>query len=87
MAVGILLIKDHKREYTVKATIDRIEGTRAVLILHEDGAVRINLPLSFLPPACREGDILTIRIERDTTETKVAKERVSGRIERLKNRK
>jgi len=69
----------------MKATIDRIEGTIAVLISQDDEAVRINLPVSFLPQGCREGDILTIRIERDTTGTKEAKERLSGRIERLKN--
>jgi len=69
----------------MKATIDRIEGTIAVLISQDDEAVRINLPVSFLPQGCREGDILTIGIERDTTGTKEAKERLSGRIERLKN--
>ena len=71
----------------MKATIDRVEGTMAMLILQDDEAVRFNLPVSFLPPGCREGDILTIGIERDTTGTKEAKERLSGRIERLKNRK
>ena len=71
----------------MKATIDRVEGTMAVLILQDDEAVRFNIPVSFLPPGCREGDILTIGIERDTTGTKEAKERLSGRIERLKNRK
>jgi len=71
----------------MKATIDRIEGTTAVLISLADEAVRINLPVSLLPPGCREGDILIVEIERDTSGTKNAKERVSGRIERLKNRK
>jgi hypothetical protein len=71
----------------MKATIDRVEGSMAVLILKEDAAVRINIPVSLLPPGCREGDILTIGIERDTTGTKEAKERLSGRIERLRNRK
>jgi len=71
----------------MKATIDRIEGTIVVLILEEDEAVRINLPLSFLPEGCREGDILTIGIKRDTPGTKEAKERLSRRIGRLKNKK
>ena len=71
----------------MKATIDRIEGTTAVLILLDDEAVRINLPVFILPPGCREGDILMIRIERDATGTKEVKERVSGRIQRLKNQK
>ena len=69
----------------MKATIDRIEGTTAVLISLDDEAARINLPVSLLPLGCREGDILTIMFERDTAGTKKAKERLSGRIERLKN--
>ena len=71
----------------MKATIDRIEGKTAVLISLDDEAVRFNLPVSLLPPGCREGDILMVEIERDTPGTRKAKERVSGRIERLKNRK
>ena len=71
----------------MKATIDRIEGTIAVLVMQEDEAVRINLPLSFLPPGSREGDILAIGIKRDMTGTKEAQERVSRRIDRLKNKR
>jgi hypothetical protein len=71
----------------MKATIDRIEGTVAVLIPCEDESIRVNIPVSLLPPGCREGDILTIRIERDRAATEVAQERVSGLIEKLKKRK
>ena len=71
----------------MKAIIDRIEGNTAVLISLDDEAARINLPVSLLPPGYREGDILMIEIERDTSGTRKAKERVSGRIERLNNRK
>jgi hypothetical protein len=71
----------------MKATIDRIEGTVAVLIPREDESVRVNIPVSLLPPGYREGDILTIRIERDRAATEVAQERVSGLIEKLKKRK
>jgi hypothetical protein len=71
----------------MKATIDRIEGTTAVLISQDDEAMRFSLPVSLLPPGFREGDILTIGIERDTTGTKEAKKRLSDRIERLKNQK
>jgi hypothetical protein len=70
----------------MKATIDRIEGTIAVLIPRDDEAMRFNLPVSFLPSDSREGDILTIGIERDLEGTKEAKKRLSGRIERLKKR-
>jgi hypothetical protein len=70
----------------MKATIDRIEGTIAVLIPQDDEAMRFNLPVSLLPSDCREGDILTIVIERDPAGTAEAKKRLSGRIERLENR-
>jgi hypothetical protein len=71
----------------MKATVDRIEGTVAVLISREDESVRVNVPVSLLPPGCREGDILTIRIERDGAATEAAQERVAGLIEKLKKRK
>ena len=71
----------------MKVTLDRIEGTIAVLISREDESVRVNVPVSLLPPGCREGDILTIRIERDIQTTEAAHERVSGLIEKLKKRK
>jgi hypothetical protein len=71
----------------MKATLDRIEGTVAVLIPREDESIRVNIPVSLLPPGCREGDILTIRIERDRASTEAAQERVSGLIEKLKKRK
>jgi hypothetical protein len=70
----------------MKAIIDRIEGNLAVLIQQDDEAVRFKLPVSLLPSDCREGDVLTIGIERDPEGTKDAKKRLSGRIERLKNR-
>jgi hypothetical protein len=71
----------------MKVTLDRIEGTVAVLISREDESVWVNVPVSLLPPGCREGDILTIRIERDIQATEAAQERVSGLIEKLKKRK
>ena len=71
----------------MKAIIDRIEGPVAVLILCEEESVQVNLPVSLLPPGCREGDILLIRIEQDRVATEAAQERVSGLIEKLKKRK
>jgi hypothetical protein len=71
----------------MKMTIDRIEGTIAVLISREDESVQMNLPVTLLPPFCQEGDILTIRIERDRAATEAARNRVSDLIEKLKNKK
>jgi len=70
----------------MRATIDRIEGNLAVLIVMEDESVRFTLPLSLLPAGCREGDIVMIGIERDIEATTAAKERVAGKIENLKHR-
>jgi hypothetical protein len=70
----------------MRATIDRIEGTLAVLIAKDDESVRFTLPLSLLPAGCREGDIVIIGIERDIEATTAVKERVSGKIENLKHR-
>jgi hypothetical protein len=70
----------------MRATIDRIEGTLAVLISQDDESVRVSIPVSLLPPGCREGDIVLITIERDTEATIAAKDRVSDRIEKLRHR-
>ncbi|MFY9800404.1 MAG: DUF3006 domain-containing protein [Methanoregula sp.] len=71
----------------MKATIDRIEGSIAVLIVHGDDPLRVNVPVLLLPPGCREGDILTLDIERDPLATESEKKCVADRIERLKNKK
>jgi hypothetical protein len=71
----------------MKATIDRIEGTVAVVISREDESVWVNIPVTLLPPGCREGDILTIRIERESAATEAAQKRVSDLLEKLKKRK
>jgi hypothetical protein len=71
----------------MKVFLDRIEGNTAVLISQEDESQRFNIPLSLLPNGSREGDMFSIRIERDGVATEAAKERVSGLIEKLKKRK
>jgi hypothetical protein len=70
----------------MKMTIDRMEGTVAVLLSREDESVRMNIPVSLLPPSCREGDILTIRIERDPETSESVKNRILDRIQKLKKR-
>jgi hypothetical protein len=70
---------------SMKASIDRIEGSIAVLITREDNPVTFNLPVIFLGD-CHEGDIVDIIIKRDPESTKAAKERVSSLIEKLKKK-
>jgi hypothetical protein len=70
----------------MKATIDRIEDGIAVLIPREEETLRFHLPVSVLPPDCREGDIVTILIERDGEATREAKDRAKSLIDRLKRK-
>jgi len=69
-----------------KVTLDRIEGSIAVLLLRDEESIKIDIPLFLLPPESREGDILDISIVRDTQETEAAKERVSALLDKLKNK-
>ncbi len=69
-----------------KATIDRIEEDIAVLLVRDEEAVRINIPLFLLPDESKEGDILDITITKDVQETEDAKERVSSLLEKLKSK-
>lgn len=69
-----------------KFTLDRIEGSTAVLLLRDDESVKINIPLCLLPPEIKDGDILDISIDRDVQETEAAKERVSALLEKLKHK-
>jgi hypothetical protein len=71
----------------MKAIIDRIEGTIAILIPMDDESLQFTVPRNLLPSGAREGEILLIAIERDFKATGVAKERVKSLIEKLKKRK
>ncbi|HII79402.1 MAG TPA: DUF3006 domain-containing protein [Methanosarcina sp.] len=69
-----------------KVTLDRIEGSTAVLLLRDNESIKIDFPLFLLPPESKEGDILNLSIDRDVQETEAAKERVSALLEKLKNK-
>jgi len=69
-----------------KVTVDRIEGSIAVLLLRDEEANIINIPLFLLPLGSREGDILDVTIARNIKETEDARERVSDLLETLKNK-
>ncbi len=69
-----------------KVTLDRIEGSIAVLLLRDEESVKINIPLFLLPQESKEGDILNISIIKDVQETEAAKGRVLNLIEKLKNK-
>lgn len=70
----------------MRATIDRIDEGIAVMIPREGDARPFHLPVSLLPPGCREGDIVTVTIEWDEAATAEAKERVAGLIGKLEKK-
>lgn len=71
----------------MKVTLDRIEDGCAVLLARDDESIEIDFPYCLLPEGCEEGDILDITITRDVESTDVARERVSGLIEKLKKKR
>lgn len=70
----------------MKATLDRIEGDTAVLLIRNGKSLRLSLPLVLLPESSKEGDTLDITITSDDRETEKSKARVSGMIEQLKKK-
>lgn len=71
----------------MNVSIDRIENRVAVLVIRDDPMGQIiHLPVSLLPPGCREGDVLTLTLDRDPAATAVDKKRVSGLIKKMKRK-
>jgi hypothetical protein len=70
----------------MKATIDSIEEGIAVLILVTEEPVRITVPVSLLPPGAKEGDAVSIAIDRDEGATATSKDGVTSLIEKLKKK-
>lgn len=70
----------------MKAVIDRIEGKLAVLLMGEDGSLKVNMPLILIPEGCKEGDVLDIAITRDEKATVEAKDQSKNLIEKLKRK-
>jgi len=69
-----------------KVTLDRIEQDTAVLLVRDNEAIQINIPLFLLPPESKEGDILDITVAIDVQETEAAKESISNLLEKLKSK-
>ena len=70
----------------MRATLDRVEGETAVLLLGEDERLKIKIPAMLLPEGSREGDVMEISITRDEKATKEARSKVSDLIDKLKKR-
>lgn len=52
----------------MKATVDRIEGGYAIIMLRDDELVQFPVPLELMP-GLAEGDILDIVIRKDLIDT------------------
>ncbi len=70
----------------MKAVIDRIEGSIAVLVLCEERGTVIRLP-EFLLPGAREGDIVDLLVTRDVAGTAAARKKSSNMIAKLDKKK
>jgi Protein of unknown function (DUF3006) len=66
------------------ATVDRIENDTAVLILDGGKPRTFMIPAVLLPEGCREGDIITLTLEREPAGTQRERKRIAQQIERLK---
>ena len=71
---------------TIRATLDRIEEGRGVLLVRDEEELSFSLPRELLPGGCREGDILVLSIKRDPEATGDAKKRVSDLLEKLQRK-
>lgn len=69
----------------IRATIDRVEGVLAILLL-ENEEKTINWPLRFLPKGIKEGDILRVNLSIDEKVTEEQREKIMGLIEKLKEK-
>ncbi|HJJ32216.1 MAG TPA: DUF3006 family protein [Methanocorpusculum sp.] len=69
-------------------TVDSIDELSAALLLRtKDGEIPLGIfPLSILPIGVRSGDILSLTLEKDETETKAAEERIRILQELLKKK-
>ena len=66
----------------IEVTIDRFEGTKAVLLYGENG-LSINWPRELLLEDLQEGDVLTINIKKDGKATQKALKQTENLLREL----
>jgi hypothetical protein len=74
--------KKIKRTTKFYGTLDRIEDNTAVLLVGEDGDT-IEISKDLLPAGCKEGDLVSFKIELKDKKTKKEKEKIERLIEKL----
>lgn len=72
-----------RNEIKFKAVVDRIEGSKAVVLLGEEEQDAVDFPKNFLPSEVKEGDILNFKIQVKSRKTKESKEQVAEMIRKL----
>jgi len=71
-----------KKSIKFYGSIDRIEGDIAILLVGDEGS-SIEISKYLLPEGCKEGDIISFKLERKDKKTKTEKERVANLIKKL----
>jgi hypothetical protein len=72
---------------TMRAVIDRIEGKLAVLLMGDDGCIKVNMPVALLPVGCKEGDVLDVTFKKDENATQEANDRSKSLMGKLKKKR
>lgn len=74
-------------EVKVVATVDRIEGEQAVLLLPvADGEIPVNWPVSLLPAGTGEGSRIQLTLKEDPDSEAEARQRVADLLDKLTRR-
>lgn len=75
-----------KANHSSKVIIDRIEGDLAVLVLHDDDGVKLNVPVALLPDGAKGGDHLTMSFVTDKASKESEKKRIDNLLAELKGK-
>jgi len=63
-------------------TLDRFEGNIAVILIGDEGET-IEISKDLLPEGCKEGDLISFKLEKKDKKTKIEKEKVENLIKKL----
>lgn len=72
----VILLKDNQKV----CVVDRFEGSFAVV---EYGRSTFDLPMELLPAGVKEGDVLTLEIKKNDTETTNRKQKIDQLAKKL----
>ena len=70
-----------KKSKCARGLFNRLDGANAILLLGEDEALEIAVPISWLPLGVKVGTVLRIRFDIDERDTGEGKDRVGGHLQ------